>query len=844
MFHVKNNKIINRISKRSLKNSKTRNIIAMISIILTAVLFTTVFTIGTSIIESFQLSTMRQVGTRAHGGFKFLTQQQYDKITADPKVKDISYNIHIGSPENKELNKTYTELRYTEEKAAKWSFSMPTTGTLPKERVDIATTTNVLDALGLPHKLGVTVPLEFTANGIKYKENFTLCGFYEMDPVMGANQAYLSREYCNEVAPVWQKGQEDSFDWDNYSGSINPQLFFSSSWNIDQKMQDLKTRCGFDHTVCDGINWAYSSAEVDATTICLIAGLLILIMLSGYLIIYNIFYISVSNEIKFYGLLKTIGTTNQQLKRIVRKQALFLGVMSIPVGLIIGYLLSILIIPIVVSTTSMGSNYTVSVNPLIFIGSSLFSLVTVWISCIRPCRLVSKISPVEAVRYTDNASGKQKKYKKTKKSTPFTMARENTSRTPKKTVSVVLSLSLSLILLNGTITLVNGFDMDKYIENSVVSDFYITDASITNLNSTSKVFNGVAPKIRKQLMELGSISEIGSLYMREYEHTLDYTGLEKSKKIFKEYGHLIPFPEVYEQAKTNLNHGKIYSHLYGVDDFVAKKMKIVEGQLDMDKLKTGNYIIASTMTDIGKGHFYDIGDKVIIDYGNGRKKKYEVMALGDIAYALGPQHSHLFDVYFTMDSEEFMAQTGETSALSTAFNINPDDYDKTEKWVTNYCGTINSSLDYRSKKTFTDEFKTMQNMYLLVGSALSFVLALIGILNFINAIITSIQTRRQELAVLQSIGMTGSQLKKMLINEGLWYILFTVIFTLSIGSLITYGIVQAIANQIWFFTYHFIIIPILLGIPALLFIAVIIPVICYKHMCQKSIVDRLHETEG
>lgn len=59
----------------------------------------------------------------------------------------------------------------------------------------------------------------------------------------------------------------------------------------------------------EGINWAYGASSVDWQTVAVIAGILALIILSGYLIIYNIFSISVTRDIQFYGLLKTIGAT-------------------------------------------------------------------------------------------------------------------------------------------------------------------------------------------------------------------------------------------------------------------------------------------------------------------------------------------------------------------------------------------------------------------------------------------------------------------------------------------------------------------------------------------------------
>lgn len=844
MLNVNSRKCIRRLSGRSIKNNRTRNIIAVLAVILTAVMFTTLFTIGASIMDAFQLSTMRQVGTSSHAGFKFLTQEQYDTLKADPEIKDISYNIFIGSGENPEFAKKSVEIRYTEEKNAEWSFTVPTTGTLPQNRLDIATSTEVLDMLGLPHELGVQVPLEFTAaGGIKYNETFTLCGFWEQDAVSPVCEAFLSREYSDEVAPVWQETAPDEEGNWWISGSINPNIWFANSWDIEGKVESLKARCGFGDDVNEGVNWAYASSEVDFTTIAMLAGILILIIFSGYMIIYNIFYISVSKDIRFYGLLKTIGTTNRQLKKLVRRQALLLGLIGTPIGLILGYVVSVFVTPVVMSTTSVADEQLVSVNPLIFIGGALFTLITVWISCIKPCRLVSKISPVEAVRYTDSTVSSRKKAKKTRRVTPLSMAWDNIKRTPKKTASVIVSLSLSMILLNGTFTLVNGFDMDKYIENQAVSDFYITDASVMNLNSTVEIFNGVSKELQDEIKALDGITDFGSVYMREMQHKFNETGAENAKKVYEEYKEMLPMPYAEEQMRRLNEEGLIDAHLYGADDFITEKLEIADGEFDLEKFKTGNYVIASSFIDTGEGRYYDIGDKVPIDFGNGNIKEYEVMAIGDIPYALGPQHSHYFDLYLTLPADEFITQTGETGALKTAYNAEESAIPALEEWIENYCENVDPNMAYQSRETFATEFEGVQNMYLTVGGLLSFILALIGILNFINSVITSVQTRRQELAVLQSIGMTGKQLRQMLIGEGVWYTVITVLIALTVGSLITYGMVMGIASQMWFFSYHFIITPILLCIPALVVLSVLIPVLCYRNMCRQSVVDRLRESE-
>ena len=841
MFKVNNSKVVDKISTRSLKNSRTRNIVAVMAIILTAVMFTTLFTIGTSVIESIQMSTMRQVGTRAHGGFKFMTWQQYEKAAADPEVKEISYNINVGFAENPELKKTYTELRYTEEKAAEWSFNLPTTGALPQNRLDIATTTTVLDALGVPHEIGAVVPLEFTANGTFYSENFTLCGWWEDDIVMAVNEAFVSREYCEEVAPIWQDGETDR-DMFAYSGSVNPSLYFSSSWNLAGQMADLKERCGFDDDVNEGVNWAYATEKVDVTTIALIIGMLALIMLSGYLIIYNIFYISVNGDIKFYGLLKTIGTTNRQLKRIVRRQALLLSLIGIPVGLAAGYGISALIVPLILGITNIEDNI-MSISPVIFIGSGIFTLITVWISCIKPCNLVSRISPVEATRYTADVSVRKKR-KRTHSVTPFSMAVGNIGRTRKKTAAVILSLSLSLILLDGTVTLVNGFDMDKYIQDSVASDFYITDTTVLSSYSQFQMFNSISPELREEISNLNGVTETGSVYMLEYEHPIDSGMADKAQSIYDEYGHLMP-PHIRESSQLYIDEKRLPSHIYGVEGFAIDKMNIIDGDFDREKFMSGNYVIISVLSSVDTGNdaFYKPGDNVTLNVGD-TSKEYEIMALGNISYTLGPQHGHGFDIFFTLPSTEFMSLTGETGALNIAFNVEPEKLSAIEEWVKTYCETVNTDLDYRSRQTYIDEFSNMRNSFLIVGSALSFILGLIGILNFINSIVTSIQSRRQELAVLQSIGMTGDQLKKMLVGEGMCYIIITALLVLTLGNLITYGIIQAVANQMWFFTYHFVITPIVISLAVLIILATVIPMICYMNMCRRSVVDRLRETES
>lgn len=334
---VNNKKVLRTLTWRNLKANKLRNIIAVIAIALTSTLFTTIFAVGGNMLQSMQNATMRQVGTSSHGGLKYLTQAQYDNFAASPLLGDISYSIIVGAPDNPELSKKQHEIRYAEDDFARWGFNSPTTGTMPTARLDLACSTTTLDMLGIPHELGQIVPLEFTVKGQTYREEFALCGFWPGDEVMQATQVFLSRQYVDSIISVPQNINFASSDFDDMVGSIHADVWFRSSFDIEGQMERLLEERGYQPgEIRTGVNWAYVGGNLDPSMVAMVIVVALLIMGSGYLIIYSIFAISVTGDIQFYGLLKTIGTTGKQLRKVVRGQALFLSLAGIPLGMLLG----------------------------------------------------------------------------------------------------------------------------------------------------------------------------------------------------------------------------------------------------------------------------------------------------------------------------------------------------------------------------------------------------------------------------------------------------------------------------------------------------------------------------
>jgi putative ABC transport system permease protein len=134
-------------------------------------------------------------------------------------------------------------------------------------------------------------------------------------------------------------------------------------------------------------------------------------------------------------------------------------------------------------------------------------------------------------------------------------------------------------------------------------------------------------------------------------------------------------------------------------------------------------------------------------------------------------------------------------------------------------------------------------MFLLVGGTLSFIIGFIGVLNFMNAILTSILSRRREFAILQSIGMTHKQLNKMLLLEGLFYALSTLILSILFGSILSVGIVQPLASNLWFYKYTFILYPILIVSPVLILVSIMLPLIAHRRINKQTLVERLRTIE-
>lgn len=239
-------------------------------------------------------------------------------------------------------------------------------------------------------------------------------------------------------------------------------------------------------------------------------------------------------------------------------------------------------------------------------------------------------------------------------------------------------------------------------------------------------------------------------------------------------------------------------------------------------------------------------DSADSEYFSSRVKKYRNITY-TVAASVTLKHSmsyrYVSSNQFVLNADVYKRDSQTSSILNFLFNTEPENVSSMEEFLSNYTEKTDPSLDYESKQSYVEQFDSYRYMFLLLGYTLSFIVFLVGALNFLNAVLTSILARRREFAVLQSVGMTGRQLKMMLIWEGLFYSLFAIAASLVISVAAAPLLGSAIASVFWFFTPRFSLLPIAAIAPVFLILGVVLPLVSYRAISKQSVVERLRMAE-
>ncbi len=881
---MKNNNgaVIRRLSNRCMRKNRMRNVFALIAIALSGILFTAAFSLVGGAMQTAQENTMREVGGTFHAGIKAATMEQYEKTAADPLVKKSSFTIFIGIADN--ILDRQAEIRYTpEESTLPDLFITLEEGHLPREEREILVDTFTLEELGLPCALGEKVPLTFSFMGETVEEEFTLSGWYEGDHVAHASELFVSESYWLKL-----KGSltdEDFVKWgethpeDEGTGLTAGNFFFDNASGLEEKIRTVIQNAGYEPgtELSYGVNWAYMSSRmesVDPFTFLILASAVLVILLTGYLIIYNIFQISVISDIRFYGLLKTIGTTKGQIRCLVRRQAVRLSLIGIPVGLLIGYGVGKLALPFALSISDyQGMEIALRFDPWILVWGGGFTAFTVFLSSRKPGKIAGNVSPIEALRYTE-ADGKRKKgrgRKKKKHAARFSavsMAWASLGRNRRTTAVVIAAISFSIILLAVIMTAVGSFQIDQFMEQRIAGDFLIGNRNVTSTSHRSGDID-MEPEYLALADRQAGIQSRTEMWVRFQSFLqINDQAAEQLRKLDEE-GKLNRSPYAVDVLEERLAGERSFNgFFYGYSDALLSNLKVLEGTLDVERFQTGNYVLLGQF--LGDGHLtsgdhvYHPGDRVTVEYyteestfrevrdesgatvdmiyENLGEKEYEVMAVVEIPDSMNLRRYSANSCDVVLPLAELEPEDANVHRFAVSYQVEEEAQEAFEAAVKAYTDE-HTTMGYTTKESLRREFANMVTVIATIGISLAAVIALIGILNFVNAMITGILSRRREFAMLQSIGMTSTQLVKTLICEGISYIALSGVIGFLAGSLLSFLVLRALNNVLLFFEYHFQILPFVIMMPVFLVTAVLAPVAAYRNVRKKSIVERLRESE-
>ena len=850
LFGNNNQGVLKRLSGRYFKANKSRNIIAVIAIVLTTTLFATIFTLGFGMMDTIHDQNIRKAGGDGQAVLSYINDNIYEDVKGNPLIDRIAYTKCISYKlKNTGLEKWRAEIWYMDNTALEFARYEPAEGHAPEMDQEIMADTKTLEALGIPARIGETISLTYEMKGKEYQTEFTLCGIWETDSLSNVGRLLVSKAFLDSRPELG--GYTHTVGGD-YTGSVASYIMFKGNGNPETKLHQLLSETGYTCDTMGGsaedpnyiiarVSPAYTGENLLENPAMFISGIagILLIIVAGYLIIYNIFQISVIQDIQSYGQLKTLGITKRQIKKLISGQVLRLSLVGIPVGLLLGFLTGRALVPFLMNGTSYTSEagIKVTINPYIFIGSALFSLITVYISVRKPARIAGMVSPIEAIRYMENDPGAFVKKAADKKSTKgakiHRMALANLGRNGSRTVLVLSSMTLSLVLFNTVFTLSDGFDIDKYIAKFLDTDFVISNVDYFQYQ-VEEGENDLSESFIEAVKQNSCFEDGGRLY---------------SSWLLEE-----PFSTGHDAffSYNKDQNGNSYVRLYGADDFLLNNMEVIEGTIDLEKLKSGKYILLSVECN-DDGTVIDnpnisVGDMVQINHLEAEglsttiTDSYDFIIMAKVrANENTATTRNTGESRFYLPTEIFLPLCDSPHLVNFTFDVKERTEAEMAEFLNNYIDSVEPGMDFESKATYISSFDNLTSLIITIGGVLSSIIGIIGIANFVNSVLTSVITRKKEFAMLQSIGMTGRQLKRMLSFEGLYYAMGTIITSVVLGVLFSVVVVQGISSGIWFFTYRFVIWPMLVIYPFLILLTVAIPALLYRQIAKVSVIERLRQ---
>ncbi|CDB76206.1 MULTISPECIES: ABC transporter permease [unclassified Clostridium] len=793
-------KTLTNLVKGNLKSSKAKSVLICITIMLTTTLLTSVGIICNNWLKTNKAATIEYSGS-FEGIYKRVNKDKLDIIKNNASIDQYGIYKAIGTSQYEDSNLGLIYADNTIKNMANIKFE---DGNMPEKENEIAIESGYLNLLNNGAKIGDKIKLSYeslSTGEIKEKE-FILSGILQTSDISKAQKSYsaiISKSYfvSEEV--------DENTKYNVYINIVKPKKLTADE--VKESILSIAKNMGIEEYDVR-INTDYINASNPDPQV--IAGGIIvalIIILSSMLVIYSIFYVSVINKVHEYGKLRAVGATKRQIRKIILREGFILSCISIPLGIAIGYLIGQVVI---LKALKMDRYGVGGMNIFIAIGVAVITVISVLLSLLKPMKMACNISPVEAMRYDGNDS-KQKKRKGYEEINLKKITFANLSRNKKRTVITLLSLSLSGILFIVASTIMNCMNPENMAKDHSLGDITVyLDNYDWNEDGSNNLYDIQAnnPLGKEMCERLENIPGVKKINMEKSAWaSIDIGAGEKNLEDIQGFD-----KEFYDELSEHL----------------------VEGEINKEALESGEGLVY-THPSYAKEFGIKVGSTQVITIYDGKdsyKKEFTVLALVDIGGASIRIPESVMDSLIKTDT-----------TIRVGLEVKKDMLKSVEEEIKN----ITDNDEYLSYGTLEDSIETYKKSMAITSVliySLVIIIGVIGLMNLINTMITSIITRKRELGILQAIGLSDKQLVKMLQIEGLFYTVGTLLITLTLGNILGYIAVIIFRNTgASYAIYDYPLTQTIIMIVAITLVQILITYMVTNNFKKDSLVDRIRYSE-
>ena len=795
-------KMIALMSKQSLKSSRMRNFFVIITIVLASSLLTAIlmFAIGQKQQVKNDLSHRQQVV------YFNLTDKQVENLQADERI---SYQVKAKIGVRTQMDGFDVMPCYLSDLAEEIRvFATLEQGELPKEEHDIAVQAAMLKKMGIAPEIGSKLNLDFYDGSV---ETFTVSGILNGSEKVTQFSILLSESYAENGS------QLKDVPYEVYA-KINGAADMGAE-ECKETMFRIGKGAGIDRKNISPSKAFLDSLSVNMQFVMLYGVVGAVILLACVLVIYGVFYLSVIGRIHQFGQLRTIGVTKKQMKKFVSYEGRMLYLRAVPIGILIGGIAGYFIIP-----DGFHIWNTLWIILLVFAVIYVITMVSVH----KPARLAAAVSPMEALRYVSQDGMKKSANKKLcRKLSPMGLGLMNFSKNRKKAIVTMLSLSLGGILFMTAATYMSSFDKMKYTRQGYFADaeFHIEYAqSAIELNE-----NGMSGMQAEMPLDSEMVREISSL-----------DGVKKVTEI-KSFGVRFDYPKNDEYGNDDM----IYPLAEEETKEIAKYLE--DGSCDYDKLMSGDYILTADNDNVAEiyGWEFKVGDTIVLHYYDGSKmveKDVTILGILNDEYNLG--HDGL-EGWFLMPEQAVLSWLSYDSLNAHLLVSTDTDKEETVQEALIEMLEKKSELNLETYAERKIVYEQIVNQMFAAISGLAIFIMMFSILSMMNTLITNIVTRKQELAMLEAIGMNKIQIRKMLLGESLFLVLATVGVTTTIGTLSGYALSNMLYNMgAFYMAFQFPLNLAMIYVGVLIAVPLLITFVSMRSFSKEALVERLRGMEN